>query len=90
MILGEVAASRPTRSRSLSSGCAEMERKLDPPKFPLEKCQRNTFPRRSASSDIPEYLLPPHPSKRNSQHPPCPTPSTFLLLLALEQMVLSL
>lgn len=43
-------------------------------RFPSEKCQRNTFPRRSASSDIPEYLLPPHPSERNSQHTPTPRP----------------
>lgn len=48
------------------------------------------------SSDIPEYLLPPHPSERNSQRPPPsprtsnPTPATFLLLLALQQMALSL
>lgn len=32
MILSEVGARGPTRSRSLSSGCAETERKLDPPK----------------------------------------------------------
>lgn len=60
------------------------------PQISVWKMPKKHVSQRRASSDIPEYLLPPHPSERNSQHPPCPTPSTFLLLLALQQMALSL
>lgn len=71
-------------------------------KFPVEKCQRNTFlsrglavtsqnicslhtPARGILSDLPPTLLPKLPSHIKSN-----PPATFLLLLALQQMALSL
>lgn len=48
------------------------------PQIPIWKTPEKHVSRWCASNDIPEYLLPPHPSKRNSQHP-CvrPPPPSF-------------
>lgn len=63
--------------------------------FYPENCKRNTFPDQRASGKVPEYPLPPHPNEKEFSTPPLypsplPSPSTFLLLPALQQMALSL
>ena len=46
------------------------------PKISAWKMPKKHVSHQSASGDIPEYLLPPHPSERNSQHRP-PPPSSY-------------
>lgn len=63
--------------------------------FYPKKCDRNAFPDQTASGKVPEYPLPPHPNEKEFSTPPLypprlPSPSTFLLLPALQQMALSL